>query len=91
MTDHAKTIVDLSSITVVLATLVEWLPCGGSFGSQSSGVGHSDLRNQNCAEGGSRNVASNSNVVWRSDPARRRRRRAAVRRFPKIKWKSTVG
>jgi hypothetical protein len=32
MNDHTKTIIDVSSITVVLATLVEWLPCGGSFG-----------------------------------------------------------
>ena len=49
MTDHAKTIVDLSSITVVLATLVEWLPCGGAL-AVSDLVGHTHLRNSNRAE-----------------------------------------
>tara|TARA_R110000803_G_scaffold46081_2_gene96769 strand:+ start:579 stop:752 length:174 start_codon:yes stop_codon:yes gene_type:complete len=33
MDDHAKTIVDLSSITVVLATLVEWLPAVAALAS----------------------------------------------------------
>jgi hypothetical protein len=33
MNDHAKTIVDLSSITVVLATLVEWLPAAAALAS----------------------------------------------------------
>jgi hypothetical protein len=33
MNDHAKTIVDLSSITVVLATLVEWLPAVAALAS----------------------------------------------------------
>ena len=33
MNDHAKTIIDLSSITVVLATLVEWLPAAAALAS----------------------------------------------------------
>jgi hypothetical protein len=33
MDDHAKTIVDVSSITVVLATLVEWLPAAAALAS----------------------------------------------------------
>lgn len=33
MNEHAKTIVDLSSITVVLATLVEWLPAAAALAS----------------------------------------------------------
>jgi len=33
MNDHAKTIVDLSSVTVVLATLVEWLPAAAALAS----------------------------------------------------------
>jgi hypothetical protein len=33
MDDHAKTIIDLSSITVVLATLVEWLPAAAALAS----------------------------------------------------------
>ncbi len=33
MDDHAKTIVDVSSITVVLATLVEWLPAVAALAS----------------------------------------------------------
>ena len=33
MNDHAKTVVDLSSITVVLATLVEWLPAAAAMAS----------------------------------------------------------
>ena len=33
MNDHSKTIIDLSSITVVLATLVEWLPSAAAAAS----------------------------------------------------------
>jgi hypothetical protein len=33
MNDHAKSIIDLSSITVVLATLVEWLPAAAALAS----------------------------------------------------------
>lgn len=33
MNDQAKVIVDLSSITVVLATLVEWLPAAAALAS----------------------------------------------------------
>ncbi len=33
MDDHAKTIIDVSSITVVLATLVEWLPAAAALAS----------------------------------------------------------
>ena len=33
MDDHAKTIIDVSSITVVLATLVEWLPAVAALAS----------------------------------------------------------
>jgi len=33
MDDHVKTIVDVSSITVVLATLVEWLPAAAALAS----------------------------------------------------------
>ena len=33
MNEHAKPIVDLSSITVVLATLVEWLPAAAAMAS----------------------------------------------------------
>ena len=33
MDNHAKTIIDLSSITVVLATLVEWLPAAAALAS----------------------------------------------------------
>ena len=33
MNDHAKSIIDLSSITVVLATLVEWLPAAAAMAS----------------------------------------------------------
>jgi hypothetical protein len=33
MDNHAKTIIDLSSITVVLATLVEWLPAAAAAAS----------------------------------------------------------
>ena len=33
MDDHAETIVDLSSITVVLATLVDWLPAAAALAS----------------------------------------------------------
>lgn len=33
MNDHAKTIIDVSSITVVLATLVEWLPAVAALAS----------------------------------------------------------
>ena len=32
MTDHAKTIVDLSSITVVSRNAGRMAPCGGRFG-----------------------------------------------------------
>jgi hypothetical protein len=33
MDDHAKAIIDVSSITVVLATLVEWLPAAAALAS----------------------------------------------------------
>ena len=33
MNDHAKAVIDLSSITVVLATLVEWLPAAAALAS----------------------------------------------------------
>jgi len=33
MDDHAKAVIDLSSITVVLATLVEWLPAVAALAS----------------------------------------------------------
>ena len=33
MNDHAKAVIDLSSITVVLATLVEWLPAAAAMAS----------------------------------------------------------
>ena len=33
MDDHAKTIIDVRSITVVLATLVEWLPAAAALAS----------------------------------------------------------
>ena len=33
MHDHTKTIIDVSSITVVLATLVEWLPAAAALAS----------------------------------------------------------
>lgn len=33
MDNHAKTIIDVSSITVVLATLVEWLPAVAALAS----------------------------------------------------------
>ena len=33
MNDHAKAVIDLSSITVVLATLVEWLPAVAALAS----------------------------------------------------------
>ncbi len=33
MNDQAKVIIDLSSITVVLATLVEWLPAAAALAS----------------------------------------------------------
>ena len=33
MDNHAKVIVDVSSITVVLATLVEWLPAAAALAS----------------------------------------------------------
>jgi hypothetical protein len=33
MDNHAKTIIDVSSITVVLATLVEWLPAAAALAS----------------------------------------------------------
>ena len=33
MDNHAKAVIDLSSITVVLATLVEWLPAAAALAS----------------------------------------------------------
>jgi hypothetical protein len=33
MDNHAKAVIDLSSITVVLATLVEWLPAVAALAS----------------------------------------------------------
>ena len=33
MNDHAKAVIDLSSITVVLATLVEWLHAAAALAS----------------------------------------------------------